>query len=149
MVDIPKRYKVHDYDQKMAPALCAVVASLILVSALGENVNAADRLGYTALHHAAVAGKTEEVERLIAAGANVNALGEYDWTPLILAANNGHCPVIRILLDAGALPDVIDKTGHTAMQYAADNGYVEAVEILLEAGADHSISNHVRDAFIR
>src|SRR5690349_21375170 len=69
----------------------------------GEDVNAAQGDGMTALHWAARHGDAELVSMLLAAGANVRAttrLGGY--TPLLMAAELGHASSIEALIAAGA-----------------------------------------------
>ena len=69
----------------------------------GEDVNAAQGDGMTALHWAARNGDAELTQMLLYAGANVKAttrLGGY--TPLLMAADQGHATVIAALLSGGA-----------------------------------------------
>ncbi|HEY7819457.1 MAG TPA: ankyrin repeat domain-containing protein, partial [Vicinamibacteria bacterium] len=69
----------------------------------GEDVNAAQGDGMTALHWAALAGDVDLARMLLYAGANVKAttrLGAF--TPLLLASKNGQAPMVLALLDAGA-----------------------------------------------
>src|SRR6516162_6287420 len=69
----------------------------------GEDINAAQGDGMTALHWAARRGDDELVRMLLVAGANVRAttrLGGY--TPLLMAAELGHANAIELLAGAGA-----------------------------------------------
>ena len=52
---------------------------------LGVAVNAADRRGQTALHHAVLKNFDSVVEFLVSQGADINALNQRDQTPLLLA----------------------------------------------------------------
>src|SRR5215467_15908310 len=86
----------------------------------GEDVNAAQGDGMTALHWAARRGDAEMVSMLLAAGANVRAttrLGGY--TPIIMAAELGHAPSIEALIAAGADPKAATATGVTTLMLAA------------------------------
>ncbi|HUF68928.1 MAG TPA: ankyrin repeat domain-containing protein, partial [Longimicrobiales bacterium] len=103
----------------------------------GQDVNAAQGDGMTALHWAARVGDTEMTGVLLHAGANVHAttrLGGY--TPLIMAAQLGNAPVIAQLLKAGVDPERATTTGATPLHFAAASGDVDAIGVLLDAGAD-------------
>src|SRR5262245_47309171 len=80
----------------------------------GDDVNAAQGDGMTALHWAARHGDTELVRMLIAAGGNVRAttrLGNY--TPLLMASELGHAGAIDALIAAGADPKGTTASGVT------------------------------------
>jgi ankyrin repeat protein len=103
----------------------------------GNDVNAAQGDGMTALHWAALKGDAELAQMLVYAGGNVKAttrLGGYN--PLILAAREGHADVIAILLASGADPKAATSTGTTALMLAAASGNARAVTMLVENGAD-------------
>ena len=85
----------------------------------GDDVNAAQGDGMTALHWAARNGDAELAQMLLYAGANVKAttrLGGY--TPLLMAADQGHAAVIAALLTGGADAKARQRAGH----HAADAG---------------------------
>ena len=103
----------------------------------GDDVNAAQGDGMTALHWAATHGDAELAEVLLYAGANVRAtsrLGRY--TPLHVASESGAAAVVRLLLARGADATAATSTGATALMLAARSGQVEAVTALLDARAD-------------
>src|SRR5690349_4479256 len=103
----------------------------------GEDVNAAQGDGMTALHWAARRGDLDVVKMLLAAGANVRAktrLGDY--TPLLLASETGHAAVIDALAAAGADPKAATASGVTPLMLAAASGQVDAVTALVARGAD-------------
>jgi ankyrin repeat protein len=103
----------------------------------GEDVNAAQGDGMTALHWAARHGVAELTQMLLYAGANVKAttrLGGY--TPLLLAADQGHAPVIAALLSGGADAKAPNALGTTPLMLAAASGNPQAVTILVENGAE-------------
>ena len=100
----------------------------------GDDVNAAQGDGMTALHWAATHGDAELAEVLLYAGANVRAtsrLGRY--TPLHVASETGAAAVVRLLLARGADATAATSTGATALMLAARSGQVEAVTALLDA----------------
>ena len=103
----------------------------------GEDVNAAQGDGMTALHWAARNGDLELTQMLLYAGANVKAttrLGGY--TPLLMAADQGHAPVIAALVSGGADVKAANALGTTPLMLAAASGNPQAVTILVENGAE-------------
>ena len=103
----------------------------------GDDVNAAQGDGMTALHWAATHGDPELAEVLLYAGASVRAtsrLGRY--TPLHVASETGAAAVVRLLLARGADATASTSTGATALMLAARSGQVEAVTAVLDARAD-------------
>ncbi|MFL2544572.1 MAG: ankyrin repeat domain-containing protein [Longimicrobiales bacterium] len=102
----------------------------------GEDVNAAQGDGMTALHWSAENGDLAMVEVLLSAGANFNSttrLGSY--TPLHLASKMGHGEVIRALLGNGQDPNITAISGMTPLHYAAASGSADAVDVLVGYGA--------------
>jgi ankyrin repeat protein len=98
----------------------------------GEDVNAAQGDGMTALHWAARIGDLELTQMLLYAGANVKAttrLGGY--TPLLLAADQGHATVIAALISGGADVKASNALGTTPLMLAAASGNPQAVTILV------------------
>lgn len=103
----------------------------------GEDVNAAQGDGMTALHWAAYRGETEMVDVLIYAGANLEAKTRVaDYTPLLIAARTGHGEVVEHLVEAGANALAETTTGVTALHFASAAGHVGSIRALVAAGAD-------------
>ena len=104
----------------------------------GEEVNAAQGDGMTALHWAAENGDVLILEMLISAGANpeaVTRLGRY--TPLHLASKAGQGASVISLLSLGAVVNPKTTTGAvTPLHFAATSGNDIAVKSLLDHGAD-------------
>src|SRR4029079_18590478 len=89
----------------------------------GNDVNAAQGDGMTALHWAARQGDAELAQMLLYAGANVKAstrIGGY--TRIALAAQNGSAPVVDLLLKAGADAKAPTSNGTTPLMLAASAG---------------------------
>lgn len=93
--------------------------------------------GYTAFEYAALAGKLEIVEILLAAGEGKEwMVGKRD-NALWLAARNSHLFVTRVLLENGADYMMFKgRNGRTVMEDALSKQNVEVVRILLEFSAD-------------
>ncbi len=101
----------------------------------GADLDEKDIDGYTALHHAAMAGHTEVVRLLIENGADLKA-ERNGFIPLHSAAYRGQVNVVRILLASGSEVNVKTDFGHTPLLLAASHGHTDVVRILIENGAD-------------
>jgi len=55
----------------------------------------------TELHHAALQGNVEEIERLLTSGANFQAKSMNDLTILFIAAHEGHWNLLLFLISYG------------------------------------------------
>jgi ankyrin repeat protein len=111
----------------------------------GEDVNAAQGDGMTALHWAARRGDTELVSMLLAAGANVRAttrLGGY--TPLLMAAEMGNAGAIDALIGAGADAKAATANGVTPLMLASAAGLPGAITSLIAHGADVNAAEPAR-----
>ena len=111
----------------------------------GDDVNAAQGDGMTALHWAAMHGDAALTEMLIYAGANLRAatrIGAY--TPLFVASRYGRAEAIVALLAGGADVNALASTGVTALMLSAASGSVDAVRALLEDGADPNTPDAVQ-----
>lgn len=89
-------------------------------------------VGYTALHVAALFGKTEIVRLLIVAGSDVNAPDSSGSTPLHLSASIGSVDVVRLLLDNGAELNAVNNFGLTPAAFAKLSGHEELARCLEE-----------------
>ena len=79
----------------------------------GNDVNAVDANGYTALHGAAHRGSNDIVKALVEKGAKLNAVNALGWTPWIIADGvfypntyNRRLETAKLLLELGADPKV-------------------------------------------
>lgn len=99
---------------------------------------AADRLGRTPLHYAAMEDAADSVRALIEAGADVDAPDQAGNTPLHFAAQEGALVVGRTLLEGGAAVDPKDQHGNTPLWRAVLNsrGEGEMIALLRRHGAD-------------
>ena len=92
----------------------------------------------SALMLAAIAGKLDVCQRLLAMGADVNKTG---WTPLHYAASGGHVQIVKMLLAHSAYIDAESPNQTTPLMMAAMYGNPQTVELLLAEGADASLKN--------
>mgnify|MGYP001822586245 FL=1 len=103
----------------------------------GEDVNAAQGDGMTAIHWAAENSNAAVADLLIVAGANPNTITRMGgYTALHLASRQGSAEVVNILLAGGS--DVMAETttgAVTPLHFAALSGDVEVLNRLVEAGA--------------
>jgi ankyrin repeat protein/HEAT repeat protein len=106
--------------------------------ASGADPNAANDMGWTALHCAARGHHLEIMRALVAGGADVNRQDQFGRTPLLEVAavevfqrkDAKETSAMKFLLQAGAKPD------GRSVAAAAWAGSREAVDLLLEAGAN-------------
>lgn len=134
----------------------------------GDDVDARDGAGNSALYHAARAGRTDLVEALVDAGADVDGVNDFGSTALHVAARYGHVDVIRVLAEAGADLDATSLSGlaqsdlarrsaieagglqaSTPLAKAARAGQREAVEALVALGATLPAREAMEQASLR
>ena len=110
-----------------------IVADVLLMKK--TRIDAADRLGRTALAHAASNGRLAVVRLLVHAGANVNCRHADRRTPVMLAAMEDRHAVIDLLVEScpGLQLEAIDIGGRTALIWACLKGNAAAAEALLVA----------------
>ena len=107
-----------------------------LLLRMGANPNyRGGKFGDTALTAAAIMGRREMVELLIAFHANVNIQDDDGGTPLIWATVGQHEELVQLLLDAGADPNIRENDGQTALQLAMEHGFTNIERFLRAAGA--------------
>jgi ankyrin repeat protein len=70
------------------------VRARLAAEAAREEANRVDEKGRSPLWHAACAGDSDEVDRLLEAGADVNQATQDGATPLLIAAGKGHEAVL-------------------------------------------------------
>ncbi|CAM9779735.1 unnamed protein product, partial [Laminaria digitata] len=90
----------------------------------------------TALHLAALLGRTEPARELCAAGARVDQKDVEGRTALHLAALMDEADVARVLLDRGADPNATRSDGEPPLLDAVRIGSVKLVALLCKAGAE-------------
>lgn len=95
----------------------------------GDDVNAVDCRGYTALHDAARKGNLAFCNTLIAAGADVNRPTTDNQTPLGTAIIYGKLKVVKALIDAGA-----DLAQGFLLHKAVGYGQTGIVKLLIDKG---------------
>ena len=103
----------------------------------GEDVDAAQGDGMTALHWSALRGDMELAELLVEAGAAldpVTRIGSH--TPLHVAARAGQGDVVAFLASSGADVQARTDTDVTPLHLAASAGDVRAIDALVAAGAE-------------
>lgn len=82
------------------------------------------------MYHAAMSGKTEIMEMLVANGG-----GEGVSSALHGAIAFGHVEVVRWLLEHGADTSAMDWQGKSPVQAALDGGHTEIAQLLQAAGS--------------
>lgn len=90
----------------------------------------------TPLMRAALLGRDDLAQELLAHGANIHLRNTDGNNALWLACVSGNTTLVRMLIDAGIDLDNRNLTGATALMYTASSGKPEMMQILLENGAD-------------
>lgn len=100
----------------------------------GADPFAADVLGRTTLHWAALGSSSDIVEKLNrqTRGSLLNAIDGCGYTPLMFAAEHGKTEVAQCLLKLGASLEVRNKFSHTALHLADWFGHKKLLDMLLE-----------------
>ena len=112
-------------------------AVLDVLVAVGADVHARDRDGWTPLHRAAATERPAVIEALLAAGAVVDAREQLGHTPLHFAGFSESPAAVEALLAAGADVHAREKQGFTPLHRAAGRSENPAVlEVFLAAGAE-------------
>lgn len=87
----------------------------------GEDVNASNVIGQTALHIAALWGNVDTLEFLLLSGADMDAQNQNGQTPLHFASAKGMFKCVQLLLGAGADPTLTTSGGRTPADDAAND----------------------------
>ena len=107
--------------------------------ALGADVNARDRNGDTALHHAIDSENIKAMEILLKNGINVNARSKDGGTPLLFALDRRKNPkIVELLIKYGANVNLGVKEGEdyiTPLAFVMETPYPEIINMLLDNGA--------------
>ncbi|MDO9047023.1 MAG: ankyrin repeat domain-containing protein [Methylobacter sp.] len=106
---------------------------LILLLALSQATHAEDAKD---LFAAAMVGKLERTEALLAQGIDVNGKTAGGRTALMAASFNGNVKIVKALLAYGADVGLADNSGATALMDALVFGNEDIINLLIAAGAD-------------
>jgi ankyrin repeat protein len=133
----------HGMKPRMTLIQCAMNAdSNVLVESLvkaGADLSATDKFGWTALHHAAIAGNADTCEALLKAGANPNAESTADFTERDNSDEFDSHVTYKFRYQAGSRPlDVVKDR--------ATRGSRSARKVLTDAGATKNpkVKNKIR-----
>ena len=113
--------------------------SLQEASGLDQEVDGME--GWSAMHVAALRGRTGVIRLLAAAGAWVDKPSYSKQTPLHLAALQGRCKAARVLMSIGANASAVDVAGSSPLHLAAAAGHGDVCSELLEHGARADAAN--------
>uniref|UniRef100_A0A6G1SKF1 Integrin-linked protein kinase n=1 Tax=Aceria tosichella TaxID=561515 RepID=A0A6G1SKF1_9ACAR len=106
-----------------------------------NDLNQGDDHGFSPLHWACFAGRTNIVDMLLNRGARINATNMGDDTALHLAASHGHLECVNLLLKNKADVNAMNEHGNTPLHYACFWGHRECAQTLIEHGAQANLAN--------
>ena len=112
------------------------IETMAAMLAEGQDINARDAFGDTALHFAAAAGQMDAIRWLVDRGALPMFRGDTIHTPLFWAAYHGQEEACRYLLKKGCRLKDKDAYGDTPLHYAAAGNRPAVVKLFLDRGAD-------------
>ena len=112
-----------------------------LVSQNSSLINAQDKAGNTALHHAVAKGNAAMVDLLLANKASVNVRSGVGQTPLDRALSVNQQAIIKSILAHQPDANGQDGLGNTLLHIAAQKGNKEVVEWLLAHKAEVDAKN--------
>jgi ankyrin repeat protein len=129
-------------DAPLSVATRGTIATMLIER--GANLNAANRLGVSALLHGVVCDFRDVVEALVQAGADVNTAEESGMVPLVHAAGSHRWSILMTLARSNRLAniDAVNRDGRAALWLALrhDDWLAaearEAATALICAGAD-------------
>ena len=90
-----------------------------------KDPNAANEVGQTGLHLAAMWGHTAAVEVLVKAGADVNQANDWGMTPLHYAVEKGEHEIVKLLVQFGADKYAASTKGVRPWEKATDDMMLE------------------------
>ncbi|KAL3849933.1 hypothetical protein ACJIZ3_011815 [Penstemon smallii] len=133
-----------EIEKELMDALKLVSTSLVskLAAADAEGFlekceRAKDCHGLTALHRAAVVGKTQICKFLIEdVKVNINAKTDKGDTPLLLAIKTDHLNTAIYLTQHGVDVNESDFKGKTPLHCASEKGHATLIQLLISNGAD-------------
>ena len=112
------------------------------------DLDAADPLGWTALHLAAMGASGEGgdgldwvARRLVAAGAKLDLVTKRGMSALMLACYKRRAAPALLLAERGARLDLVDRAGKSALDYCLEGGLGEAAEAIRARGGKAGASN--------
>ena len=135
------QYAVDDAWYRMATpfekaAVDGDIQAMKQLIAKGQDVNARDAFGDTALHFAAAGGNVKAMNWLVKQGVLPRFHGGLIRTPLFWAAYHGQRDACRYLMKQGCRLKDKDLYGDTPLHQAARGNHPDIVAWFLEKGAD-------------
>lgn len=119
----------------------ATVSEIESRLAAGEDINATDTQGRTAVLIAAKAGKLDIVRHLIAAGADIDAQDQICLNPFLWGCISGNLELVQLAVEAGADLERTTRFGGKGIHPAAEKGHLEVTRYLMaetDINANHT-----------
>jgi len=116
------------------------VAKLLIEA--GVSIDATNKLGWTALHFAALRDRSEVIAALAKAKVNLDARTSKHQTALHFCAERNRLASATVLLEAGASVDAQDARGWPPLHFASVQGSTNMMQLLLDYKADINAPSH-------
>ncbi|KAF0315645.1 ankyrin repeat protein [Colletotrichum asianum] len=135
---VTSAFKIKNGPGQMTPSAISGLHAVVyfdlfkLASSVQHDINSRCSNDQTALHWAAVYGRTQFIDFLINAGAEKDIADRDGNTPLHLAVFNKHTAVVGNLMEKGAKPDIRNKQNWTPLRWALKYGLWKEVHLLVK-----------------
>ena len=111
-----------------------------IINIIGINqINISDVNNYTALHHASISGRLDNIKILIGYGANINAKSSDEtrnWLPIHYASKFGFKEIVEEFINAGIDKEIRTAFGLTPLAVSAEFGSLEVAQYLIAIKCD-------------
>ena len=124
------RLNVKNKHDETALMLVCLNGKVALVKLLIDHQADVNQPGWTPLHYAASAGRSDIVQMLLDQSAYIDAESPNGTTPLMMAARYGNLESLKLLVAEGADTNLKNQQGLTALDFAVQGQRTDAQNLL-------------------
>lgn len=111
-----------------------------LLIEIGDNINWADKNGYTVLISMCIEGSLDVIKMLVDHGANPFAKTKLQSTTVYFACRYNHLPVVYYLAGLDVPLNTTNDQGETTLHVACRTGSPELIDYLIEHGSELEVT---------